>query len=286
LHERVGGGTYTTALVTTFGTTGPVVVLNQGVEDTTNTEGWLDDVRSVLSGVLDSGAALNGDQVLADLDLAATDSLDIDDDLAVGSKFLDKSLALLLGESLDSGLNGLTILLEVWTELLLVKITLPLFDADWLVESLADHQRSTGLVGVHGKIVCTSVGTANALNPAVAGKELGIPAVSSVMGHLVSHVLSEADLGLINTDLLEEEVDSSKEVTKGLVIDKALSDSLTNSNLLNVGLTRQLSVSVQENKFNILDLVEAWVLLATLWVNKVLNLSHQELSYSEKTSSW
>ena len=46
------------------------------------------------------------------------------------------------------------------------------------------------------------VGTAHALDPSVGGEELGVPAVTGVMGHLVVHVLTEANLGGIGSNLV------------------------------------------------------------------------------------
>ena len=51
---------------------------------------------------------------------------------------------------------------------------------------------------------------------------LGVPAVTGVVGHLVAHVLAEAEPGWIHADLDQEEVDASHEVTQHPVGDDAL----------------------------------------------------------------
>jgi len=51
------------------------------------------------------------------------------------------------------------------------------------------------------KIKSGAIGTTHALDPAVGGEELGVPAVAGVVSHLVVHVLTETDLGRISTNL-------------------------------------------------------------------------------------
>jgi hypothetical protein len=57
---------------------GPVVVLNKGVEDTADAERGLDNfVGSVLVSVLDTRNPLNGEQILADPNLALDKAVQI-----------------------------------------------------------------------------------------------------------------------------------------------------------------------------------------------------------------
>lgn len=138
---------------------------------------------------------------------------------------------------------------------------------------------------MHSQIVSTAVSTANTLNPAVAGLQLSIPAVLGVVSHLVGHVLTETELGEVNTNLDQEELDTGEEVTQSLVVDEASLNGLADGHIGGLGATRQLDVAVKQGHLNVLDLVEAGVLLATLRVDVVLNLSHEELTDTQKTGA-
>lgn len=63
-----------------------------------------------------------------------------------------------------------------------------------------------------------SVSVASYLDPAIGCLNLGIPAVISVVGHLVGSVLSEADCLWFYTNLGQEEVTPGEEVSKGLIL--------------------------------------------------------------------
>ena len=81
------------------------------------------------------------------------------------------------------------------------------------------------------------------------------------------HVLAEAKLAHVNTNLFEEQADAGEKVTESLVVNDAVLDSLPDGNLLHRGLTRELRISVQEVQLKIFYLVESTMLLAALWVN-------------------
>ena len=81
------------------------------------------------------------------------------------------------------------------------------------------------------QVVSTAVSAANTLNPAVGSLQLAVPAVGGVVSHLVLHVLSEAELGRVNTDPVHEHGDPGDEVTKGLVVDKLGVDSLADGDV-------------------------------------------------------
>jgi len=105
------------------------------------------------------------------------------------------------------------------------------------------------------------------------------------MGHLIGHVLAEADLGLINAEPLEEQVNAGKEVAQGLVVNEARLDSFANLDLADNRLSRELSLTVEKGKLNVFDLGEAAVLLVALRVHKVLNLGHEELAHTEEAGA-
>lgn len=260
-------------------------MLDHAVQDTANTEGGLDDIGGVLAGVLNAGALLNVDEILVKLNLARSNALDVDLDLAILGKVQRQLLAQILGERLNGSLDGLGILLETRTELLLLDIDLVLLNAKRLSAGLAHHKRGTGLVLVDSQIVSAAVSTADTLNPAVAGLQLSIPAVGGVVSHLVSHVLAETELGGVNAQLHEEGVDASQEVTKSLVVNQSSLNGLANGHGGQLGAARKLDIAVKQRHFNILDLLEASVLLATLRVDIVLNLCHEELTDTQETSA-
>ena len=276
---------YSTGLITTLSTTSPEAVLHQRVEDTANTERRLNDVGHKLAGVLNSLAELDGNRVLADLDLAVGNASNLKGDAAVVAQLLGKLLSLLLWCGHKSSLDSLGILLELRTKLLPLDIDLPLLDDKRGLTLLTHNQGSTGLLGVHAQIVGTSVGTANTLDPARAGEKLSVPAITSVVGHLVGHVLTETQLGHVDTNLLQELVNTGEEVTQSLVIHETFLNSLTNLDSSGFGLTRQLGITVEKDELNILNLVESVVLLAALRVDEVLDLGHKELADSQQTGA-
>ena len=260
-------------------------MLEERVENTADTERGLDNVGGVLADVDSVLLPLNGKQVLANINLALTNTGNVNDDLAVGLELLSELSKLLLRKSEDSSLNSLGILPEGRAELLAVDLGVPLLNDLGGLESLTNNEGRTSLLGVHSQIIGTTVSAANALNPAGRGKKLSIPAVASIMSHLVAHVLTEADLGLVDTDLLEEEVDASKEVAEGLVVNNLLLNSLANGHLGDSGLARELDVAVKKGELDVGNLVEPFVLLVAGGINKVLDLGHQELADTEKTTA-
>ncbi|KUI60383.1 hypothetical protein VP1G_11257 [Cytospora mali] len=281
----VGGVTYTASFITAFGATSPEVVLEHGVQDSANTERGLDDVGGVFPNVLRYCGVLDLDQVLGDGGLAGRHGGHVDGQAALLLQLLGKCLALLLRRCLHGGLDSLTILLEGGAELLLVDLDRPLVPDDRCLQLLTHDQRSTGLLLVHREIVGRTVGTADTLDPAIRSEQLGVPAVAGVVGHLVGHVLPEADLAHVRTNLLQEQVDTRQEVAQGLIVDDLAGDRVTDGHLPYRRLAGQLGVLVQQGQLNVGDLVESRVLLATLRVDKVLDLGHQELAHSEQTSA-
>ena len=281
-----GEGENAARLIGTFGGAGPVGVLEQGVENASDTEGGLDDVGGVLSRVLGAGAFLDHQEILCDLDGAVSNAWDFESDLAVLAQVLGQRLALFLRGGGKGGLDGLAVLLVEGTKLFLVNLGSELLDDEGLSELFAHDERSTSLLGMDSEIVCASVGAAYTLHPTVAGEQLSIPAVGRVMRHLVSHVLAKPDFRLVDAKLLQEKLDAGQKVTEGLVIDDAIGNGLANSYGLDVGLARQLGSSVEKDKLNILDLCETRMLLAAERIDVMLDFGHQELADTEQTSAW
>lgn len=288
-NEDLGGGHSRGERQNTLGSGGilgssPEAVLNERVQDSANTERGLDDVGGVVTHVGGDGLLLNLDVRVVELGASNLNTGDLGkNNLAVVER-LGKVLKLALGSGLEPLFNGLGSLLEQRAELLLVVLAHELVLNERLVELLLDLELDLGSGLVDRKIVGRSVSTADTLDPAVRGLELGIPTVSSVMGHLVGHVLSESESLGVDTNLDQEQVDSSNEVTESLVVDQSGLNGLADGKGLDVGLTGRLDVLGEESELDVLDLVESVVVLVE-GIDKVLDLSHGELSDSQKARS-
>lgn len=234
--------------------------------------------------MLCDGRVLDLKQVLGDR-LAVCHTGNVNGEAAGFFLLLSKGLSLLLRRRCDGSLHYPTILLEGRAELLPVEFQCPLLPHIWRVQLLAHNQRCAGLVLVHRQIVGRTVSTADTLDPAVRCEELGVPAVASVVGHLVGHVLSETNLAHVDTNLCEEQMNTCEEVAKGLIVHNLGLNCLANGHGSQVGLAGKLGILVQQRELNVLNLGEPVVLLATLGINKVLDLSHQEFSHAQQTSS-
>ena len=66
------------------------------------------------------------------------------------------------------------------------------------------------------------VRAADALDPAVGGEELGVPAVASVVRHLVGHVLTKPQLLGVRPHLGQEQLDAGHEIPNRLIGDQTL----------------------------------------------------------------
>lgn len=288
-NQNLGGGDSRGERQNTLGSGGilrssPEAVLNQRVQDSADTERGLNDVGSVVSNVGGDGLLLDLEVGLVELGAGNFNTSNLGQDNLAGIKSLGKILKLALGSGLEPLLDGLGGLLEQRTELLLVVLADKLVLDQRSVQLLLNLQLDLGSSLVDGQIVGRSVSTADTLDPAVGGVQLSVPTVGGVMGHLVGHVLSESESVGVDTNLDQEQVDSSKEVTQSLVINETRVDGLTDSHLLDVGLTGGLDVLGQESQLDVSHLVESSVVLVKR-VDVVLNLGHGELSDSQQTGS-
>jgi hypothetical protein len=73
--------------------------------------------------------------------------------------------------------------------------------------------------GVHAQVVARAIGVADALDPAVRGEQLGVPAVDGVVGHLVGEVLTEAQAGGFCAHLPQQQRSARHEVAQILAAD-------------------------------------------------------------------
>ena len=135
------------------------------------------------------------------------------------------------------------------------------------------------------EIISRSVSTSNNFNPSRSSQGFSVPAIAGVVGHFVLQVLSESNIVVgVKSDVLQEKEDSDEEVTEGFVVDDFLFNGLTDGDpfwlthvLLNFSTVKwELDVS------DVLELLMAFI----LWIDKVFNFSHLELSYSQQGISW
>jgi len=263
--------------------TAPVGMLEDAVEDTTDTERGLDDVR-------DEG--LTGLLLLAHLDL---DHLRLQHILlAVVS--LEGELLVLLEGSLHCGKLVLVEAFDVLEDVLgvlaeslandaLLQSGNKLLDHAWaILEWLVDGHALGGAFAVAGEIVVCTVSVANALDPAVGGADLSIPAIGSVVSHLRVHVLTETKMLLGDAELGQEEEGAAHEVGKGLIADDSLVRSLADLDGSGFAGTLLLLVSRKQVDNELADGGEARVGLVA-GVDKVLDLSKRELTHTEKTGA-
>lgn len=74
------------------------------------------------------------------------------------------------------------------------------------------------------KVVSTSVGAPNALDPAVRGETLCVPTIARVVSHFVCHVLTETQFLTLDTNGNEILLDARHEVAESLVSNQSLSE--------------------------------------------------------------
>ena len=120
--------TYTACLVTAVACSRPVVMFDERVEDTADTERGLNNIGHELPDILRPLDPLDREKILANFNLAIRNAGNIDDGLASLLQLLLKLATLVLGSGEDGSLNSFAILLVMRTELLLVNDDLPLLD--------------------------------------------------------------------------------------------------------------------------------------------------------------
>ena len=123
------------------------------------------------------------------------------------------------------------------------------------------------------------------LDPSIARLNLCVPAVLGVVCHLSAPVLPESDPLCPDSALSQEAVGSCHEIPERLTADHSLLDRITHCQVVDQLTGALLALSSQQRKHLVHDKAELAVLLV-LWINKVLDLSHLELSDSEKTLLW
>ena len=83
IHFSQVSKTYTACFITAITRSSPVIVLKKAVKNSTNTEGWLDDIWRIFARILNSCSFLDDKQVLANLNFAIANTFNVNSDLAV-----------------------------------------------------------------------------------------------------------------------------------------------------------------------------------------------------------
>jgi len=135
---------------------------------------------------------------------------------------------------------------------------------------------------VLGQIEGGAISMASDLDPAIRSLDLCIPAVVSVMGHLVGAMLAEANRLGFDTKGAQEQVSSGNEVANSLVANNAVCDCVAHGHHHGCSLTIVLSNGTPKRQFSVSNGAEFRVRLIG-WVNEVLNLGHRELSHAQET---
>src|ERR1700761_8735664 len=130
---------------------------------------------------------------------------------------------------------------------------------------------------MHGQIVGRPVGTTDTLDPSTGVVNFGIPTVGGIVRHLIGHVLSEPKAVGVDTDFQEVEVDSSHEISKGLISNDTFGYSLPDAHLYRPCATRRLYVPIQEDQDNVLHFLESWMGFV-LRIDKVFDFSHSKFT--------
>lgn len=187
--------------------------------------------------MLSNGDGVDLEEVGGDLIRLAIGALDAG--RALLELILD-ALQLVLLKTKQSLLDHSSVLLKLHAKSLGVKGAFKLLDSPGLLETLLDSERLLSSDRVDGKVISGSVRATDTLDPAIRGLDLKVPTVllkvstgtdwldiknwaySGVMGHFVSHVLPASQPSRVYTDLGQEQLSSTEEVTKSLVVDDTL----------------------------------------------------------------
>lgn len=132
------------------------------------------------------------------------------------------------------------------------------------------------------QVVRSPIGASDTLGPASGVLNLGVPAVRCVVGHLIRHVLPEAQALGINADLEQKELHPGEEVAQRLVGDDAFLNSLSNLHVRDLRATADLDVPIEQRKLSITHLIESLVILV-FRIDVVLDFGHCELAHAKET---
>ena len=225
-------------------------VLEDAVDNTADTEGRLDDVRSEL-------LLLGHARFLREVDHLPRQAVLLlvcgdRDGLSLGDLRSQALLGLVRGllEEVD---HIFLVLFEGLTDDLLVEIGNSLGDRDLLWQAPRGHQLNTSLLHVLSQIEGGSVSVSRNLDPAVARLDLRVPTVIGVMRHLVGSVLAEPYRFGLNSNLGQEEVRAGDEVADSLVADNSALDGVTHPHHHWVPLACILRFSAPEWKLDVSD---------------------------------
>ena len=201
-------------------------MLEHAVDDPTDTERWLDDVRRKL--LLLRRLCLLGetDHFLGQDELFV---VDLDLKLFATGQSLGQLFLLIICRVFKEFSDHLLILLKLLADDLFVEHGVRHSVSDWLRKLAASHKLHSCFILMLGQIKGRSISVTSDLDPAIAGLDLGIPAIIGVVSHLGRAMLAEANGLALDAKRGQEKIGASHEITDCLVADKATSDSLADS---------------------------------------------------------
>lgn len=91
-----------------------------------------------------------------------------------------------------------------------------------LCKLVISHQLNLAFVRVRLQVVSRPVRQPYALHPTMRALDLCVPAICSVVRHLVLQMLPEAEAGAVDAESSEEEIGSADEVAQRLIVDDSL----------------------------------------------------------------
>ena len=174
---------------------------------------------------------------------------------------------------------------EGLSEHFLVKLGHLALRHDRLLEGFPHDEGMPRTRRMHRQVIRRPVRTTDTLCPPGRVLDLGIPTVGCVMGHLVGHVLPEAQAVRVDPDAHQKELYARQKVAECLVGDDAACDSLPGGHGGDGSVSACLRITIEQREHDVLVLRKMGVALI-IGVDIVLDLAHGKLAHAEETRTW
>jgi len=172
--------------------------------------------------------------------------------------------------------DELTVFLELFAHEALFELFEVLVEDLGLVELPAHLHVLAAALHVAVEVEARSVCVTHALDPAVTGEDLGVPAVAGLVRHLSVQVLAEPDVFLADPDFLQEQLGLDHELGQRAVADQPVFHGLCH--VLHFGFrVGQLECLALQGQLHIAEQVLLFVVFVS-GVHEPLDFSHRELS--------
>lgn len=205
--------------------------------------------------------------------------------LALGFDISDQLFQLILREFLHPLLNRSTDLLESFhhrhSSFLLQSKNIHF---NRLLQCFSEGEINFCRLGMCVEVKTSTVSNADALQPSIAGFDLCIPTIASIVSHFSRQVLTEPAVVCFDANAGQEKVRPYDEITQGLIVHHLTFDRLADGHPLG-RLTRELQLRGVEQQLLRTHSLELPHLLGG-GLDKPLNLSLGELSLSCQALSW